>query len=203
MPRKGAGEKRVRGVFERPPGSGIWWINYYVRGKQHREKVGRKSDAIDLYRTRKTDARRRIKLPELRTGAKEITLSELIDDMLEATAKHRDRRNYESRGEIVRAGLGSVVADDLTPQELSRWLDKQCKTPATFNRYKALISLCYCDGFANAKVKTNPARLIRRRSEGQGRARFLSYAEYDKLLAVIRKRSRNMPLNSSSQCKQE
>lgn len=48
--------KNPRGVFERPPGSGVWWINFYVDGVQRREKVGRKSDAIDLYRTRKTDA---------------------------------------------------------------------------------------------------------------------------------------------------
>jgi hypothetical protein len=33
--------KAVRGVFERPKGSGLWWINFYQDGKQHREKVGR------------------------------------------------------------------------------------------------------------------------------------------------------------------
>jgi hypothetical protein len=32
-------KKNPRGLFERPPGSGVWWINYYVKGKQHREKV--------------------------------------------------------------------------------------------------------------------------------------------------------------------
>lgn len=58
--------KLVRGVFERPKGSGIWWINFYVNGVQRREKVGRRSDAIDLYRIRKADARRGIKLPELK-----------------------------------------------------------------------------------------------------------------------------------------
>jgi len=40
---------KIRGIFERPDDSGIGWINYYVKGKQHREKVGRKSDAIALY----------------------------------------------------------------------------------------------------------------------------------------------------------
>jgi hypothetical protein len=34
-----------RGIFERPKGSGIFWINYYVNGKQHREKVGAKGNA--------------------------------------------------------------------------------------------------------------------------------------------------------------
>jgi hypothetical protein len=55
--------KNPRGLFERPLGSGIWWINYYVKGKQHREKVGRKSDAIKLYAVRKADATVGRKLP--------------------------------------------------------------------------------------------------------------------------------------------
>jgi hypothetical protein len=33
-----------RGVFEREPGSGVWWICYFDRfGKKHREKAGTKS----------------------------------------------------------------------------------------------------------------------------------------------------------------
>ena len=54
----GTQPRKTRGLFERPLGSGIWWINYYVNGKQRREKVGRKSDAIALYQKRKSDARR-------------------------------------------------------------------------------------------------------------------------------------------------
>jgi hypothetical protein len=33
---------KVRGVYEREPGSGIWWIRYEVEGKPRREKVGRR-----------------------------------------------------------------------------------------------------------------------------------------------------------------
>ncbi len=56
------------GVFERPIGSGCWWINYHVDGKQHREKIGRKSDALALDQKRKADVRRRVKMPELVPG---------------------------------------------------------------------------------------------------------------------------------------
>ena len=69
--------KPLRGVFERPKGSGIWWINFYVNGVQRREKVGRRSDAIDLYRVRKADARRGVKLPELKKPTV-ITFGELM-----------------------------------------------------------------------------------------------------------------------------
>lgn len=42
----------MRGVYENPADSGIWWVHYYADGKRHREKVGRKSDAIKLYQSR-------------------------------------------------------------------------------------------------------------------------------------------------------
>ena len=49
--------KSIKGVYEMPADSGIWWINYYIEGRRFREKVGRRSDAITLYQRRKTDAR--------------------------------------------------------------------------------------------------------------------------------------------------
>jgi hypothetical protein len=55
---------KVRGVYEREQGSGIWWIRYEVEGKPKREKVGRRSDAIALYQKRKADVRIGIKLPD-------------------------------------------------------------------------------------------------------------------------------------------
>jgi integrase len=179
-------KKNPRGLFERPLGSGVWWINYYVKGRQHREKVGRKSDAIDLYRVRKADATIGRKLPSLR-NVKTVTISELIDDALEFVAHHKDLRNYISKAAIVREDLGSQAATDLTPQELERWLRSHCKTAATSNRYKAFVSLCYREGMRNGKVNVNPARLVRQRKENVGRLRFLTYEEYDQLCKVISK----------------
>ena len=50
--------KKQRGVFERPKGSGIWWICYFDQyGRKHREKVGMKSAAINVYHQRKTEIR--------------------------------------------------------------------------------------------------------------------------------------------------
>src|ERR1700761_3770083 len=174
----------MRGVYEKPEGSGIWWIHYYADGKRHREKVGRKSDAIKLYQTRKADAAAGRKLPELR-NSKVLILGELIDDALEFTAHHKDQRGYKSKGEIVREALGSRPAAELIPQELERWLRTRCKTAATANRYKAFISLCYREGIRNGKVTTNPARLVGQRKEGAGRLRFLSREEYGRLHKAI------------------
>lgn len=182
-------KRNPRGVFERPPGSGVWWINYYDHGKQHREKIGRKSDAIEAYMDRKTAIRRGEKLPELKRNAP-VMISDLIDLMLEhvKNQKHKDLRTYESRGEIVRKKIGKLDAEALMPADLEAWLSKHCKTPATFNRYKALISLAYKRGIFEKKVTHNPARDVQQRKEPNGRLRFLSRKEYDALRKIIVKR---------------
>ena len=179
-------EKTVRGVYEHPAGSGVWWVNYYANGQRHREKVGRKGDAIKLYQTRKADALAGRKLPVLR-NTKQVTVSDLIDLALKATENHKDRRNYVSKAEIVRTDLGDRAASEVTPQEIADWLESRFKTPATSNRYKAFISLCYRQGMRNEKVSGNPARLFSKRRESAGRIRYLSREEYNRVCDVIRK----------------
>ena len=57
--------RNPRGVFEKVPGSGEWWIRYWdAQGRKRREKAGTKSNAILLYRKRKTEALQGKKLPE-------------------------------------------------------------------------------------------------------------------------------------------
>ena len=77
MPRRP--KVKATGVWEKEPGSGVWWIRYRAEGKLKREKVGRRSDAIDLYRQRKSDIRAGVKLPaNLRT--KGIKFSEIAEE---------------------------------------------------------------------------------------------------------------------------
>jgi hypothetical protein len=164
--------KASAGVFERPKESGIWWINYYVKGKQRREKAGNRSAAVDLYRARKADAWRGIKLPELRNGR--VTVSALIDDALKYARIHnKSVRDYECKAGIVRKEMDARVASEIKPQEIDTWLSK-FKTNATANRYKAFLSLIYREGIRNGKVQVNPARQVPQRKEGTGRLRFLS-----------------------------
>lgn len=56
---------KTRGIFEKFPGSGVWWIRYVdFKGRLRREKAGTKSAAILLYRKRKQEALEGRKLPE-------------------------------------------------------------------------------------------------------------------------------------------
>jgi integrase len=181
--------KQERGVFERPKGSGVWWINYYVDGKQHREKAGTRSDAKDLYKERKATARRGEKLPDLRKGR--VTLSALIEDVLKFARKdHKSIRDYECKARIVRKAMGHRIAEDLTPQDIDNWLSEHTKAPATWNRYKAFFSLAYRLAIKFGKVKSNPARALEHRKEKNARLRYLSREEYATLAAIIKRDNR-------------
>jgi integrase len=178
---------KARGLFERPVGSGCWWINYYVAGKQHREKVGRRGDAVALYQKRKADARRKVKLPELVPG-KVVTFGHLPEMAVQHAETHlKDLKHYKTKDKILREPFGARPAAGITPQEINTWLSKHCKTPATANRYRAFMSLAYRLGMESGKVESNPARLVRLRTENNARLRFLSRDEYSKLLGIIRR----------------
>ena len=69
----------MRGVYERDPGSGVWWIQYKQGSIRKREKVGRRSDAIALYHQRKTELRAGKKLaPNLRNAG--VRFGQLADE---------------------------------------------------------------------------------------------------------------------------
>jgi integrase len=186
----GTQAKKSRGVFERPASSGIWWINYYVDGKQHREKVGRKSDAIALYQKRKADARRDLKLPELnrRVPQAPLTFGELATAAVEHAKTHlRTWSDYDWKERTLREDFGARPAAEILPGEIDRYLTERCRTPATANRFRAFFSLCFRLGMEKGKVSSNPARLVRMRKENNGRIRYLSRKEYEKLSEVIRR----------------
>src|SRR5262245_19357303 len=86
-----------RGVFERPKGSGVFWIRYHIHGREFREKVGGKQDAIDRYRQRKTQAREGI-LPQRQ---QDRLLSDFVVEFLDGE-RHRMRsfRDYARHGRV-------------------------------------------------------------------------------------------------------
>ncbi len=176
---------KVRGVYEHPKGSAIWWCQYFEGGKRHRERVGTQANAIKLYQKRKTQILLGEKLPEL--SRRKVTVSELIDDAL-AYARDHDRvmRNYEGNADRLRLQLGVRPAEDVKPEEIAAWIRRHAKSPANFNRYRSFVSLCFREGIRNGKVRDNPARHVLQRSEPRGRQRFLSRDEYDKVLAKLR-----------------
>jgi len=181
--------KQVRGVYENPPQSGIWWILYYVEGRRHREKVGRRSDAITLYQRRKTDARMGIKMPEIRTR-RAVLFEEIASDALVYSKEHKSSYpgDRSTVGKLLPV-FGKVPIDDITPQTIKAYLDtRDDLTKTTINRYRGTMSMIFQEAIRNGKAKTNPARLVRLHKEDNSRVRFISYEEETAIRTVIRKR---------------
>src|SRR5262249_35601503 len=89
-------DRRPRGIFERPSGSGIWWVCYFdERGSRHREKIGPKGLAIKVYQKRKNEIQERRFFPE-RIRRRDVLLKDVIRDFLEREeGRMRSLRNYE------------------------------------------------------------------------------------------------------------
>lgn len=63
--------KPPRGIRQRPKGSGVWWICYHdAAGRQHREKIGSLSEAIEALRHRRSDIRSGRYVPPARSRLK-------------------------------------------------------------------------------------------------------------------------------------
>jgi site-specific recombinase XerD len=181
--------KAIKGVFERPDGSGIWWINYYIEGKRFREKVGRRSDAVTLYQRRKTDARMGVKMPEVR-ARRAVLFEEIAADALVYSKEHK--ASYPGDRSTVGKLLpvfGKVPLDNITPQTIKAYLDKrEDLTKTTINRYRGTISMIFQEAIRNGKAKVNPARLVRLHREDNSRVRFVTFAEEATIRGIIRER---------------
>ena len=166
---------KVRGVYERDPGTGIWWIQYKQGSVRKREKVGRRSDAIALYQQRKTELRAGAKLVK-NLRHKGTRFAELAGDAEFWSAEHhpKDIRNVKSRMATLKSEFGDMVAAEITPHRIEAWLTEHVDwAPATKNRYRALLSLVFRQAMRNGKADSNPARLVGARPENNARIRYL------------------------------
>ena len=189
----GRKRRNPRGVFEKVPGSGEWWVCYWdAVGRKRREKAGSKSAAIILYRKRKTEALEGKKLPEKLRRAT-VSFQEIARDALEYSKQHKVPDAYRAdcwHMETILGWFRDRAAADVRPQDIERRLSELAEEnhlqPAAVNRYRALMSLIYSIAMRNAKVSANPARLVRLRKENNARVRFLSDEEETKLRNKIR-----------------
>ncbi len=148
-----------RGLFEKVPGSGVWWVRYTdAQGKYRREKVGRRADAKTLLDKRRTETLQRKKLPE-KFRVKAVRFSELCADALEHS-KHSNKPDstYELqlKVNVLVPIFGDREAAYITKSELERWLAHEMTTrgwkPSSRNRWQAALSLIFRVGLDNGKI---------------------------------------------------
>ena len=187
-PAKAESKKRrnLRGVFERKPGE--WWICYWdAAGRKRREKAGTWASARDLYPKRKNEALHGKKLPETLRRAT-IPFAEIARDALAYSKAYKASSTYRcdaGRMELLLRWFREYPAESVTAQEIERQFQKREWSPATCNRYRALLSFIYRLAIRNRKIRENPARLVEHRHEDNARIRFLSAEEETALRKAI------------------
>lgn len=184
-------ETKHRGVFEKVPGSGVWWVRYFdAEGRKRREKAGRKSDAIALYQKRKADVRAGVKLPSnMRHQGEKLAV--LIDRAIDWYKSHRPRslRTAQKHLETAKADLGHIIAVNLMPADVDRWISSHKDwTPATMNRYKATLGRALQLAVVDGHLDRNAARLVTARREMNMRVRWLTEDEENRIVKAIQER---------------
>ena len=185
--------KKERGIFERVPGSNIWHIRWNDRDSRLRKELaGTRAAARKLYNVRKGEALKGIP-HKFRT--KRVTFEDLAKAALEHSKIHK--KSYDDdveRMAVLVEWFGARPADSIRPQDIERKLS-EAKTrkknpkplsPATQNRYKAMMSLTYTLAVTNGKVATNPVRQVKHRKENNTVTRVLKPAEEAKLKAAVK-----------------
>jgi len=111
--------RHPRGIFERPTGSGIYWIHWHdENGQRHREKVGPKQLAIAAYQRRKSDVRSGKFFPELRLRS--VQFEQLCTDFQKSYPKHWSKGTFT----LCSAWFGALPAVRITPQLIAERLSK-------------------------------------------------------------------------------
>jgi hypothetical protein len=187
--RKKKEQPRTRGVFERPKGSGVFWIRYVDQfGKLHREKVGPKSLAKAAYRKRKTEIREGKFFPEKVQRRREMLFCEMAKLYLEEHAKVNKRswKTDEERLKRLIERFGDMRLSEITRQDFERFraMLAQEVSHSTVNRYMALLKTVFNKAISWGKTKKNPVQGIKQFKETH-RIRFLTDEEEERREAAF------------------
>src|SRR5713101_3917346 len=166
--------KAQRGIYEKVPGSNVWWVRYAdAAGRIRCEKAGLKSAAVKLYQKRRTEILEGKKLPEQLRG-RVVRFAEIVDDALAYCKANNQGQQFDGyRIGRLRDEFGNYAAE-IPIEDLRRWFSEQEWQPGTHNRYKSTLSLMFRLAIENKKASTNPARSLKRKREDNGRVRFLN-----------------------------
>lgn len=183
--------RRTRGIFERPKGSGIWWVRYHDQfGREHREKVGPKKLAGDVYRKRKTEIAEQRFFPE-KFRRPRVLLADAITDYLGRNASrirsfkewsrvaHKWSEAPETKGKTL---------DEVRPADIERYRERRRQdgaAEATVNRELTCLRAVYRTAITDGKVERSPVLprfFFRERNQ---RVRQLSDEEETALRAAV------------------
>lgn len=183
--------RRMRGVFERPAGSGIWWINYHdASGRRHRERVGRYNVAVEAYLQRRQEIREGKFTPPRASGG--MTFRELAQLALAHKKMRLAPRSYiqdVSLSRVLCRAIGDVAINKITPRLIEETIQvfrEKGISGSTANRYRSFLSSVFSFAVHTGRMGANPCAKVAQYRENPPRVRFLLPEEETSLRKVIR-----------------
>jgi integrase len=207
-------EEKVKGVYEKVPGSGVYWIRFKRNGVTRRERVGAKADAEKLYMIRKVAIYKNEKLPPTQPS-RGIRFSEIGQDAINWYEKTRkkDLRTFSGRMRtIIESPMGRKRVADINHRDIAQWIEEQSRarverklrrggkvivahiendwSPATRNRYKTTFSRAFSLAAKAGKTESNPARMVDNMPEDNEVLRYLTAVEEQRLMHAVTQRNK-------------
>ncbi|MHB1927661.1 MAG: tyrosine-type recombinase/integrase [Leptospirillum sp.] len=174
-----------KGVFERPEGSGIWWVRYMVEGKEVRRKIGRKTDAKAFYmRTKAQILEGRYEPERPRAITLGVWLGEYIQTVTSVSLGAQKGYAAFWTGRLGDRALGSIKANELERIQASLKEDGRL-TQSTINRYYAFLKHSLNVAIRDGLIKDNPVTKVQFFKEVTGRTVFLTETDEAKLKEVF------------------
>lgn len=180
MGRKGALDK---GLAEKPPGSGIWWVDIYHQGKRIRERVGGKRDAqgrLFELRVELRDGSRKAKDPV--TVA--TLLREYLPEMLLTNKRPRGEQEVRRYLREFDEEFGKLPALELTVGHIQAWKAKRLakpSSPATVNRALSALQRVLRLAVRDGDLYRNVAQQAGKVPGERARIRRLTAADKERL----------------------
>ncbi len=188
MPRK---RNDVRGVFEKYPGSGIWYIRFRANGKNVRRKVGDQAEAekqlAAVLLAKQSDQ------PVIVKPSRGFSLGHLCDLYLvhiqdeNNPNRPSDQMSPPQRLKVIKATFGDRVAASIQPAEIRKWLTSLGLEPGPLNRYRSVLSSVYRYAKEEGLLSVNPVRDMKQFRVELPNPRWLQSSEEEAIRIVLAK----------------
>ena len=199
---------KARGTFERPPGSGVWWIRWAcTESHLHRKQIGPQGLAKQEHGAHRKDVEkarrlgvtacpeedRRKRREQLRS--RPLTFEEAAQDFLAYSAAHK--RSHKSDQTIFRrlhrSFAGKTLAE-ITPALVERYQAQRLEqvAPSTCNREVAALKCLFNRTIRDGKATENPVKAVKLLTENNTRTRYLLEEEEVGLFAALPDRFKSL-----------
>lgn len=191
-------DRKDRGLFERPRGSGRWWIRYCVDGRDVRRFVGNKTEARNEYDTIKARQRAGDSVVPLRTTIGRLIQLGVADAEANGQKSLKEVRRFAAlfghhwgRKRAVTLTTSDVAAyragrrdGQLTtkdPEKRPHQRKTLCVSDSTVNRELSWLRHCYHLGLRHSPPLVSRVPYIPILAERNVRAGFFDLAEFQRL----------------------